>query len=97
MAQAFTQCLRSQGLEVGDLQPGGGRGQGGQGGEGGPPPNGSRPRFQRPQGSLPEGGSVPRPQLDPAQMAQRFAQRLGLDMTNEAVAAAVNSCSSQLG
>ncbi len=108
MAQQFTQCLRDQGLEVGDLTArpnGNGGGQGG--GEGGPPADGSRPRFDgsRPSfegqppadGSRPTGGEGQRPQVDPAQMAQRFAQRLGLDTTNEAVAAAVTACSAQLG
>ena len=85
-AQAFAQCLRDQGFEVGDL-PAGGRPSGGGGGGGG--------EFPRP----PAGGSAPAgaTHRDPAVMAQRLAQRLGLDTTDESVAAAVSSCSARLG
>jgi hypothetical protein len=101
MAQAFTQCLRDHGLEVGDLPTGPPNG-GGEGRQGGPPADGSRPRFggRRPaDGSVPPAGGegAQRPQRDPAQLAQRFAARLGLDTTDAAVAAAVDACSSRLG
>jgi hypothetical protein len=91
-AQAFVQCLREQGLEVGNLAAGG-RPSGGAGGEfPRRPANGSRP-------APPPGGSAPQGQFrrDPAVMAQRLAQRLGLNTSDESVAADVASCAPKLG
>lgn len=72
----YTQCLRDQGLDVGDLDLAGGPGAGqrGQGGDG-------EGRGQ-PQG---EGGNVDR-------RAARIAQALGLDLDDPATADAIAAC-----
>ncbi|MBI4935501.1 MAG: hypothetical protein HY828_16595 [Actinobacteria bacterium] len=96
----FTACLRDQGLEVDDVDFGAGPGGAG---PGGPPADGSLPTppadggggFQGgppPDGSFPAGG----PGGEGFDPTARILEQLGLDTTDPAVTAAVDSCSAVL-
>ncbi len=77
---AFSDCIRSEGFDVGDLSLGGGPGAGGQDGDT-PPADGEGPQRGQGQG---QGGFGDR--------NARFAQNLGLDASDPAVAAALDVC-----
>jgi len=77
---AFSDCIRQQGFDVGDIELGGGPGQGG--GNGTPPGNGDG-QPQRGQGAA-QGNFDPN---------SRFAAALGLDPEDPDVAAALEECS----
>ena len=82
----FTACIRDEGVAVDDLtfnQPGQG-GPGGQGGQGGP---GGQPGQGGPGG---QGG--PDVNRDEGQRTERLAGRLGLDVDDPDVAAALETC-----
>ena len=95
---AFTECLRDEGLEVDDIEfgvgPGGGAiGDGPDGATGTPPGGGSVPDggFQGgppPGGSIPEGG----PGGEGFDPTDRLIQQLELDEDDPAVTAAVEVC-----
>ena len=86
---SYTQCLRDEGLDVGDLGgggpgaggPGGGNGPGG-GGNGAGNGDGGGPGAGQARGN--GGAGVDR--------SARFAQVLGLDVADPAVAAALETC-----
>lgn len=76
----YTQCLRDEGLDVGDIEFGAGAGGQGQG-----QANGDNGRGQA-QGQTGPGGD----------RSARIAQRLGLDLEDPAVAAALETCEAVL-
>ena len=96
----FTACLRDHGQQVNDItfgRPPTGSGNGGGNGQtgGSTPPNGSTPPpggFGGPPGSGPRDGNAPGGAgFNPA---TRLVERLGLDITDPKVKAAVDACSS---
>lgn len=103
----FTACLRDEGLDVDDIEFGGGQGPGGANGGGfggGPPAGGSIPAGATPpDGSIPAGGFQGGPpdgaggpgggRFDPT---DRIIEQLDLDAEDPAVAAAIESCQSIL-
>jgi hypothetical protein len=95
---AFTECLRDEGLEVDDIEfgvgPGGGAiGDGPDGANGTPPGGGSVPDGGF-QGGPPPGGSIPDggPGGEGFDPTDRLIQQLDLDEDDPAVTAAVEVC-----
>ena len=92
---SYTQCLRDEGLDVGDIEFGGGAGQGGngggqgqnaqgqgQGGNGGGNGDGAGAGRAQGQGGAGQGGG----------QGGRIANALGLDAEDPATAAALTAC-----
>ena len=99
---AFTECLRDEGLEVDDIEfgvgPGGGAIGGGPDGATGTPPGGGSVPDGGFQGGPPPGGSIPDggPGGEGFDPTDRLIQQLELDEDDPAVTAAVEVCQAVL-
>lgn len=101
---AFTECLRDNGVQVDDVDFGVGPG-GGAGGPGGTPPDGAQPLTSDdvpaggfgppPDGSAPAGGAGG-PGGDGFDPTARIIEQLGLDDTDPTVSAALSACQAEL-
>jgi hypothetical protein len=99
---AFTECLRDEGLEVDDIEfgvgPGGGAIGDGPGGATGTPPGGGSVPDGGFQGGPPAGGSIPDggPGGEGFDPTDRLIEQLELDEDDPAVTAAVEVCQAVL-